>query len=180
MTHTHTGPALVAPTPEPPTATPATPGRMWRIAKLAAEHGWDVKIVSDELPDEVFRLQLRDGAHTISLRWRLREYQGEQRWSPFSSSGRAGCDGGCRWKLNDLDQFLADPPTTCTPYELDQTEHENNRLRQAVDAVLDIANDIASGQDHTSLIADRLRKAVRPVSGRAMSILDRLAQGEPS
>ena len=170
-----------APASSKPAQPPSTPGRLWVIARNAAIAGWDVTITDDDGDTDAdvgYRLKLRHDAHAITIRWRLRTIDGDTQWDMVSHHrGSAGCDRKCIWRLGTLNDFLTNPPEECTPYDKTTVEYERDRLRDGVDAVLDLADESANGSVyHPSEIAARIRKAFASVSSRAAAAYDKARQ----
>jgi hypothetical protein len=88
------------------------PGRMWVIARKAAEHGWDVTVRPTE---KGWVLYLTEDHHCIHVFWQpnTKANSGQYPWDLYRSSLATRCANGGRVHVKDLPGYLADHPDDC-------------------------------------------------------------------
>lgn len=88
---------------------PASPVRLWAIARSAAELGWIIDIVGDKGADG-YELGLSDGSHELVIRWKPGTEQGHT-WDMCETNFSTGC--GPTVNIRDLDAWLRTGSREC-------------------------------------------------------------------
>jgi hypothetical protein len=90
------------------------PGRLWVIARKAAEHGWDITVHPTQ---DGWGLFLTEDHHCIHLFWvpNLRSDADLHPWTMVRSSLAPRCPNGGRVHVRDLPGFLENHPDECLP-----------------------------------------------------------------
>lgn len=90
------------------------PGRMWVIARKAAEHGWDLAI---HPTDDGWALYLTEDHHCIHIYWKPnhRSNRDQYPWDLVRNSLATRCPNGGRAHMKDLNHYLANHPDECLP-----------------------------------------------------------------
>lgn len=109
-------PTLTADRRDPRTAAELEqlfPGRLWVLARKAAEHGWDVSVRPTATG---WALYLMDEHHCIHLFWQpnVKANRGQYPWDLYRSSLATRCPNQSgRVHVRDLPEFLANHPDEC-------------------------------------------------------------------
>jgi hypothetical protein len=108
-------PTLTADRRDPRTAAELEaifPGRLWVLARRAAEHGWDISV---RPTDTGWALYIMDEHHCIHLFWQpnINTNREQYPWNLYRSSLATRCPKGGRVHVRDLPEFLANHPEQC-------------------------------------------------------------------
>lgn len=90
------------------------PGRLWVIARSAAEHGWDVSV---QPTVNGWALYLTEDHHCIHLFWKPnpRNDREQHPWTIVRPNLAARCPNGGRVHIRDIHDYLENHPDECLP-----------------------------------------------------------------
>lgn len=108
------------------------PGRMWVIARKAAEHGWDVAVRPTA---KGWALFLTEDHHCIHLFWQPNSKPNQERhpWDLHKSSLATRCPSGGRVHIKHLPDYLANHPDECADTHTRVPLHEMSNRQSCED-----------------------------------------------
>ena len=108
------------------------PGRMWVVARKAAEHGWDVAVRPTA---KGWALFLTEDHHCIHLFWQPNQKPDQERypWDLHKSSVATRCPNGGRVHIKDLPDYLANHPDECVDTHTRVPLHEMSNRQSCED-----------------------------------------------